>query len=247
MLFQPRGPVYLREILSDGTLGLAFSICPDTFSFDMKVNRWTHTNKCGTVDVEDGAGVNDVSASIAFTFADLKDKNFALGALGVVTPQGAPGTVTTEPLPNPITAGDVYFLGGKERHRTITGLVIGALVANTDYTLDAVTGKVTFLTDQDSSPPLNAAYGYTDPASVSLLSAPQKEYAIDMEFADRQHANKKGSLEIYRGRFDPASGVNMMPDKNQDLTLNGSALADLTRDSSDTEFGQFGRRVNVGG
>lgn len=242
--FQPRGPVYLREIdATTGALGLAFSICPDSVTVDLSVDRWTVPNKCGAVDVEGASGVNTTSAAITMSFYDVNDKNFALAALGVVTPAGSPGTVSGEELPAEIEVGDVYFLGGKTRHRAITGLTIGSLVANTDYTLDAATGKVTFLTQQSLSPAPTAAYGYTDPASVSLLSAAQKEYAFDMEYLDRQHANDKGSLELYRVRFDPTSGVDMMPDKAQLLQIKGSVIADLTRDSDDTEFGQFGRRV----
>ena len=241
--FQPRGPVYLRKIAADGSLGLAFSICPDLVTMDMQADRWSVPNKCGPNDVEGASGVNTLSAAISMSFYDVSDKNFALAALGVVTPQSDPGTVSGEELPAEIAIGDVYFLGGKTRHRNITGLTIGSLVANTDYTLDATTGKVTFLTQQSLSPAPTAAYGYTDPPSVSLLSAAQEEYAFDMEYLDRQHSNRKGSLELYRVRFDPASGIDMMPDKAQLLPLKGSVIADLTRDVEDTEFGQFGRRV----
>lgn len=241
MFFQARGKVYLRK-LTNGVPGLAFAICPDSVSFSPKVDSWTHINKCGATDVEDARGINSLSAEIAFSFSSVEDKNFALAALGTVNAQGSPGTVTTEALPNPIAVGDVYFLGGKERHRAITGLTLTGLVADTDYTLDATTGMVTFLTVQDASPPINAAYGYTDPASVAMLTAAQEEYALDMEYINKQNSNDKGSLELYRVRFDPADGFDFLSDKQQTLSLKGSCLADTTRDD-DTEFGQFGRRV----
>lgn len=246
-LFQPRGPVYLRELDANLVPGLAFQICPDSISVSPKVGSWTHTNKCGTADAEDARGINSLSCEGTMTFATRADKDRALAFLGTVVAAGSPGTVTTEALPNPILVGDVYFLGGKERHRNITTLVLGSLVANTDYTLDAATGKVTFLTAQDASPPLNAAYGYTDPQSVSMLTAATKEYALDMEIMNRQNANAKGSLELYRVRPDPTSTADFMPDKQQDLTMAFSCLVDTTRESSDTEFGQFGRLVNIEG
>lgn len=250
MLFQARGPVYLRE-LNTTTLvpGVAFEICPDSVSVTMSVEKWSHMNKCGATDVEDGRGINALSAEITFSFSHVQDKNFALAALGTINAVGSPGTVTAEALPAGIVAGDVYFLGGKERHRTITTLTIkddaspqATLTADTDYTLDAVTGKVTFLTSIGTQPYV-AAYGYTDPASVSMLTATQKEYAFDMEYINKQNSNDKGSLELYRVRFDPADGLDFLSDQQQTLTLKGSCLADTTRDSTDTEFGQFGRRV----
>lgn len=243
-LFQPRGPVYLRELDADLIPGLAFQICPDAVAITPKVDSWTHTNKCGAADVEDARGINSLSAEGSMTFATRTDRDRALALLGTINAAGAPGTVTTEALPNPIVAGDVYFLGGKERHRNITTLVLGSLTENTDYTLDEVTGMVTFITPHDLSPPLNAAYGYTDPQSVAMLTAATKEYAFDMEIMNRQAANKKGGLELYRLRFDPADGINFMPDKEQDLTMKFSCLVDTSRDA-DTVFGQFGRLVNI--
>jgi len=243
-LFQPAGNVYLRELDDDLEPGVARAICPDTVTISPKVDSWTHVNKCGPTPVEDARGINSLSCEFAMTFPTREARDQALATLGTVV-AGSSGTVTVEALPNPIAVGDVYFLGGKERHRNITNLVLGALVANTDFTLDAVTGKVTFLTDQDASPPLNAAYSYDDPKSVSMLTAASKEYAMDMEYIDKQRSNRKGSLEIFRLRPDPADSLDFMPDKEQSLSIKGSCLADTSRDATDTVLGQFGRIVNL--
>ena len=247
MLFQPRGPVFLRELDAALNPGLAFQVCPDSISVSPKVQTWTHTNKCGLADAEDARGINGLSCEGTMTYATRADRDRALAFLGTVVAASSPGTVTTEALPNPIVIGDVYFLGGKTRHRNITTLVLGSLVADTDYTLDAATGKVTFLTAHDASPAINAAYGYTDPQSVSMLTAASKEYAFDMEAYNRQAANAKCSLELYRIRFDPTSTADFMPDKQQDYTIAFSCLVDTTRSVSDTTFGQFGRLVNLEG
>lgn len=251
-LFQARGPAYLQELDADLNLvGAAFQLCLDTISIDTKTDSWEHINKCGPVDVADGRGTNTVGMDVSISFADAKDRAFALATLGTITPvAGSPASVTNEILPTDQVAGGYYFLGGKERHRNITALVIsedgsplGAdLVLDTDYTLDAATGMVTFLVTP-ATQPLSAAYSHTDPASVSMLTSAQKEYAFNMEYIDKQHSNKKGSLELYRVRFDPGTGMNFLSDKNQDFSLKGSGLADTTRDVDDTEFGQFGRRV----
>lgn len=250
-LFQSRGPAYLQELDADLNLvGAAFQICLDTIAIDTKTESWEHINKCGPVDVADGRGINTVGMDLSISFADAKDRIFALSALGTVNAAAdSPSAVVDEALPSNQVAGGYFFLGGKERHRAITALVLtdgGAsppapLVLNTDYTLDAATGMGAWLTTPAGA--VTASYSHTDPASVSMLSAAQKEYALNMEYIDKQHSNKKGSLEIYRVRFDPVTGLNFLPDKNQDFALKGSGLADTSRDVTDTEFGQFGRRV----
>lgn len=247
LYFQGRGPLYLQEINADGTLKAAIAICPDALALNMSANTWTHTNKCGAVDVEDARGTNSLAASFDLTFANMEDKLFALGALGTLNLAGSPGTVTVEHGPDTIAVGDIYFLGGKTRHRAITALVVTdtsspttVLVANTDYTLDAPSGKVTFLTGFTGPP--NFAYGYTDPQSVTLLNAAVKDYFASYEFMNRQAANDPGSLELYKVRFDPATGLDFLSDKEQSMALKGSALADTSR-AVDGALGQFGRRV----
>ena len=104
-------------------------------------------------------------------------------------------------------------------------------------------GKVTMLTDNANSPAMTASYGYTDPASVSMLTASTKEYAAMFENINKANENDAGSVELYRVRFDPASNMDYLSDELQIPQLTGSVLADTTKDSADLEFGQFGRRV----
>lgn len=244
MFFQGRGNVYLRELDADLNPGPAkIKLCTDSLQFTLSVQSWSHMNKCGPVDQEDARGITSQSAEITLTFADVADKNFALAALGTVNAAGSPGTISNETLPASAEAGDVWFLGGKTRHRAITALTIDGMTVDVDYSLDAASGKVTFLKAFDVSPAPTAAYGYTDPASVSLFTSGQKEYALDYEFINKQQANDAGSLELYRVRFDPASGFDFQSDKEQNLSLKGSCLADTERDPDDSELGQFGRRV----
>lgn len=243
LFFQGRGPGFLQEIQSDGSLKQAIQICLDGISIDMGVQgEWEHINKCGINDVVDASGDNGYSAGLDITFANMEDKLFALGALGYVNPAGSPGTVSDEELPGDLADGDVWFLGGKTRHRAITSLVISGMVADTDYTLDAASGKVTFIGDQSASPAPTAAYGYTDPQFVSMLNAPVKHYMFSYEFMNRQAANDPGSLELYKIRLAPASSIDFMTDKEQSMSLKGKALADTDR-AADGDLGQFGRRV----
>lgn len=241
--FQGRGPLYLQEIQSDGSLKQAIAICPDSIGIDMAVQgEWDHINRCGAVDVVDASGNDGYTAGLNLSFSNAEDKLFAMAALGTVNPAGSPGTVTNEDLPGDLADGDIYFLGGRTRHRAITGLTISGMTVNVDYTLDAPSGKVTFIGDQSASPPPTASYGYTDPASVTLLNAPVKNYFASYEFMNREAANDAGSLELYKVRLSPASSLDFMSAKQQDFSIKGKAMADTDK-AADGELGQFGRRV----
>lgn len=251
MKFQGRGITYLAE--RDATTGKpkAFMpICQDSFAVSLSTESFEHINKCGPVDVPDYRGTKSVSGQLTLSFTDLEDKKFAVGVLGTVT-AAATGSVTNETFPSGLANGDVVFLGQAERHRGITALTIrdadspgDALVANTHYTLDAETGKVAFIASLAGfTQPLEADYTFADPASVSMLSAAQKEYAVMFEGINKTNSNDKCSIELYKVRFDPAQNLDFMSDELQVLELTGTVLADEFRETSDTEFGQFGRRV----
>lgn len=242
MHFQGRGNVYLAEAV-EGVIGAyKHKICPDTFSVDLSTEFFEHINKCGPHDVADYRGVKSSSGRVSFSFANVEDRNYALAVLGTVT-AAATGSVSGEALPDDLETGDFWFLGGLTRHRNITALVIAGLTVNTDYTLDAASGRITMLTDNAHSPAITASYSYSDPASVSMLTAATKEYAVMFEFINKPDANDPGSIELYRVRLDPASNMDYLSDELQIPQIAGSILADTTKDADDSEFGQFGRRV----
>jgi len=246
MFYQGRGNLYLQEIVADEngveTLLAAITLCTDSLALQMSTESGTHVNKCTAVDVEDARFTKKNSAALSIAIADVRDNIFALGALGIVNVGGAPGTVSDEVLPGDLADGDVWFLGGKTRHRAITGLTITGMSLNTDYTLDAASGKVTFIGDQSATPAPTASYGYTDPQYVSMFTGGTKNYMGSYEFINKQNSNRPGSLELYKVRFDPADNLDFQSDDLQIMSLKGSALADTTRED-DTELGQFGRRI----
>lgn len=248
MLFQGRGTTYAAERGANGTVGASVAICQDAFAVSLTTESFEHINKCAAVDVPDYRGTKSVSGELTLSFADVADKKFAIGVLGTLTAAAVGTSSVTAEVGAQCDVGEVYFLGGIERHRNITALTItdagspgGALVADTDYTLDAVSGKVTFLTATDGT--ISCDYTHQDPASVSMLSAGQPEYSINFEGINKANANAKGSVELYRVRFDPAQNVDFLSDELQIMELKGTVLADSEKAADDTEFGQFGRRI----
>lgn len=251
MKFQGRGNSYLATRDDNGITGPAVLICQDALSIALTTDSFEHINKCGPVDQPDYRGTKSSSGEVTFSFTDLEDKKFAIGVLGTLTPAAGSATpVTGELGPAALAAGEVYFLGGLSRHRNITALVIqdsasspATLVLTTDYTLDASTGKVTIVDPSTFTQPFSFAYTHQDPASVSMLSAGTPEYFLSFENINKASANDPGSVELYRVRFDPASTIDFLSDELQVLELKGSVLADPSKAVTDTEFGQFGRRI----
>ena len=216
MFFRGRGLTYIAERDDLGVVGPAVAICQDALAIALATDSGEHINRCGLVDAPDLRFAKSATGTVTLTYSEVEDKKFAIGVLGTVNAAQSPGSVTNEELPDGLVNGDVYFLGGLARHRTITSLVItdsattpATLVLDTDYTVDAVSGMVTFLDVSGHNQPYQADYGYTDPASVSLLSAGQKNYVLFFEFFNTVNANDPGSLEIYSVRFDAATNVEL--------------------------------------
>ena len=249
MKFQGRGNVVLRVLDSDGIPGAGQLLCPDSFAVDFGVDSFEHRSKCGLQDVVDYRGITGINGTLTLSFSDVEDVNFAFATLGTMTAEGAPGTVTDEQMPSGLVNGDWTYLGNGTRHFAITSLVIedsdsppNTANLTTDYTLDAASGKVTWVDVSGFTQPFKASYGYTDPAKVSMMTAATREYNVTLEFLNRANANDPGTLELFRVRFDPAANLDFLSDELQIPQMTGSILADTTRDPEDTEHGQFGVR-----
>jgi len=250
MQFQGRGNTYLQKRNADGSLGVAIKICQDAFALALATESFEHINKCGPVDTPDFRGSRGSSGTLTLSYTDVEDKKFAIGVLGTVNDAAvSPSAVTDESIPEAEDDG-YYFLGGKTRHRNITSLVIvdGAtspvtLTVDVNYELDAVSGRITFLDVESFVLPLSADYSHQDPAHVSMLTAAQDEYFVSFENINKANANDPGSVELYRVRFDPTSNADFLSDELQVMELQGTVLADPDTESTDTEYGQFGRRV----
>ncbi len=248
MFFRGRGLTYLSERNDEAIIAEAIAICQDALSIALATEAGEHINKCGLVDAPDLRFPKTSTGTVTLNYSDVEDKKFAIGVLGTVNPdETAAGTVTGEVLPDLVTDGGTYFLGGLTRHRNITGLTIEdagstPLTVDVNYSVDLVSGLVTFLDVSGSTMPFVADYGYLDPASVSILSAAQKNYFLSFEFFNTVDNNTPGSLELYSVRFDPAQNLDFLSDDLQVMELQGTMLVDPSK-PVDPVLGQFGRRI----
>jgi hypothetical protein len=254
MFFRGRGTTYLSERNDEAVTSEALAICQDALAIAMATEAGEHINKCGLIDGPDLRFNKGTTGTVTLTYSDVEDKKFAIGVLGTVVPAQPPGTVEDEVLPDNLVDGSVYWVGGLARHRNITGLTItdsattpsAPLVLDTNYTLDPVSGKLTFLDIMDSADDYNQpfiiSYGHTDPQQVSLLSAGQKNYYLNFEFFNVVNDGDPGTLEVYSVRFDPAQNVDFLSDDLQVMELVGTMLIDPSK-PVDPVLGQFGRRI----
>lgn len=249
--FRGRGTTYLAERDANGIIGPALPICQDAISIALSTQSGTHTSKCGPFDAEDDRFTKSISGTVTLKYSDVANKKLAIAVLGkVVAAEGSPVAVANELLPAGLVDGDIYFAGGLKRHRNLTAVALTdsstapiSLVLNTDYEIDVVTGKITFLDVSGHTQPYQLDYSHQDPASVSFMSASQKAYFLSFEAINTRDANEIGSLEAYNIRFDPAKLLDFLSDDLQELDLTGSMLVDLSKPITDTDFGQLGRRV----
>lgn len=251
MFFRGRGITYLTERDANGIIGERIAICQDVLTIAMATESGEHINKCGVVDAPDDRYVKSTTGTVSLTFADVADKNFAIGVFGKLNAaMGSPAAVSDEVLPDNLPDNAQYGLGGLTRHRTITSLVIedSDSPPNTltgggdDYTLDAAKGVVTFGDLSGFTQPLKASYSHKDPKDVALLAEAQKQYFLEFEGYNVRDNNAPMALELYSTRFDPAQNLDFLSDDLQLMELQGTMLSDQTK-SADGDLGQFGRRV----
>jgi hypothetical protein len=246
MKMQFRGKVYLGVRDNDGKPGpMKFVGCADALAIAMSVETFEHTSKCDSNDAIDFRGTKSQSAEVSLTLTELSKDNLKLALLGDSQAASSPGTVTGEALPSGIVTGDRVILGGATPHQTITGLVLtdtgspgGTLVAGTDYTLDAEHGTVEFLTTPDGD--VEADYGYTDLAYVSMFTAGAQEYWLRFDNVNKADADEPGVVDLYRVRLEPLANLDLLSDELAQLELSGAVLVD-DKKSSAGALGQFGR------
>lgn len=250
--YQGRGNLYLAERTeTDGVLTLGpwkNPGCAANLNLGFTKNEFSITEKCSGFDTEAYRGVTSQEGNFSMTLRDWSKENVARFVNGLQVVAGSPGTVTDEALPTGIVAGDVWFAGGKQQNETLTTLVITdttpttplTLALGTNYTVDAVTGMITFINVGSFVQPFHLAYGYTRKAYVSILTAGVPEYNVTFVSLNKADALSKGKWELYRVRLNTVESLDGLPDQIAEFTVTGAVLIDNTKTAGGSQ-GQFGR------
>ncbi|MDN6856986.1 hypothetical protein QO207_10340 [Pseudomonas sp. CAN2814] len=192
------------------------------------------------------------TATINMTLHSISPDNLALTLYGKVVTKAA-GTVTAEPLPGALVAGDVVALANPG----VTDLVItdsAATPVELDeqyYALlaDGAYGEVQILSLPTPAPtqPFKAAYGYAATKQVGMFTAPQPTIALRYKGINLAEGGAPVIVELYKVATDPLQELALINDGNAvaGMQISGGILLDSSRPASD-DLGQFGRIIQLG-
>lgn len=186
-------------------------------------------------------------ARVTMTLEKFTKKNLMLLLYGSDSTATSNTVVTGYVLRSPVTAvkaGDVYFTKFPNVSSVTVKANSTALTLNTDYTLDAVTGRITILTiaNMGSTGSLNVDYTAAAYESVVMFKDANKERALRFEGLNTADSEKPVQVELYRIIFDPAGNLDLINDELAQFEIEGSVLVDTTR-VNDATLGGFGRII----
>lgn len=124
------------------------------------------------------------------------------------------------------------------------------LTANTNYELDATTGRVKILDATTGGPyvlPLVADFTPgTNNTSIKLLSGTRKEFHLSLVGVNTAVAGSpKGVLDLYRYQFTLPAETAMINSARAEMQISGSVLVDSLKPASGA-LGQYGRIQGFG-
>jgi hypothetical protein len=190
--------------------------------------------------------VKQKSATVNLTIEEFTKDNLALALYGNHTLTSG-STVTDEPLTNPVTIGDRYFLA----HPKVSALVVkdsagtpATLVDGTNYTVDLDFGALQFLNVAGFTQPFKASYAFGAITEIGIFTQPLPERFLRLEGLNTAQGNAKVLVELYRVAFDPLKEISFISDEYNKFEMEGSLLADATK-PFDAVLGQFGRIVQL--
>lgn len=181
------------------------------------------------------------SMQVNLTLRQLNDDNAAL-AMDGDTVAVASGSATGEVIGD-VAAGNVVALEfAKVSAVVLTDGSAATLVAGTDYTLNADTGVVTFLTAKTG---VTAAYTYAAFSIVTALAkVPDDWYVLFDGLNTVDGATGKVRGEVHRISFNPASNLAWISDNFGEMQLQGKAKIDPVR-QADPQWGGYARVILI--
>jgi hypothetical protein len=247
--WRTRGQFLIAERTAAGVpKGFNDAGCADlgTASVNLSIDQGSHVESCSGQDLEDFTYTKSKKGEFAIGLTEFTTANLLMALNGTkVDAAISPTVVSGEVGPTDLEAGQYVQLGGATPHQTITGLVVNdasvspavPLVLATDYELDAVTGLIKMLNDQDG--PLTFDYSHTDLQMIAMLSAGTLERWVKFNGFNTAQNDRLEIVDLYRVNFPPTNAFALLPDDLGVLTLTGKILADSTKPNNGP-LGRFG-------
>ena len=173
----------------------------------------------------------------------LTPENILLGVHGKLNKVAA-GTVTAEPFPTGVVAGELIVLDKVN----ISNLVLTdsktptatTLVEGTHYKIESPTGAMIEVLDVTGiTQPIKAAYSNGGSTNVSMLTAQPPIRYLYME-AINTVDGRRAIVHLYKVQISPLSQLPLTSENLADFTLSASCLSDSVNQLND-ELGAYGR------
>ena len=245
--FSGQGRVYIGARDSAGNpAGLTFVGNVPELKVSLSVETLEHQEAQSGQRLTDLQLIKTKKGEFACTLEELSAGNLALALYGYSTTV-APGTVTGETLPNPVTAGSLYPLA----HQNVSAVQIQdgssppKTLPATQVQVHARHGSVLILDATTGGPyvePFTVDYAYGAAQSTAMFTRPLPERWIRFEGLNTADANREVVIDLYRVAINPAKELSIITDELLKFELSGQVLADLSK-PADGELGQFGRLV----
>jgi hypothetical protein len=245
--FSGQGRVYIGARDSAGNpAGLTFVGNVPELKVSLSVETLEHQEAQSGQRLTDLQLIKTKKGEFACTLEELSSGNLALALYGHSTTV-APGTVTGEALPNPVTAGHLYPLA----HQNVSAVQIQDSdsppkpLPATQVQVHARHGSVLILDATTGGPyvePFTVDYAYGAAQSTAMFTRPLPERWIRFEGLNTADANREVVIDLYRVAINPAKELSIITDELLKFELSGQVLADLSK-PADGELGQFGRLV----
>lgn len=249
MKFIGRGRVYIAERDDNGIPGIfKFVGCADALDISLAVETIEHVSKCTSADAIDAQLTTKQSANVTMTLSEWFQDNLLLALRGTLVPDSSGGSVTGEACGTGFVAGDIYLLGAATGtpHTNVSAASLsdsgGALVLNTDYTINLNTGTVTFLLATTGA--VTANYTYDDLPYNAMFKAGSKAYWVRFDGVNKADDDDPFVVDLYKVQFTPAQSLNLLADDFTPLELGGAVLIDDAKSDSG-DLGQFGRMTKL--
>ena len=245
--FSGQGRVYIGARDSAGNpAGLTFVGNVPELKVSLSVETLEHQEAQSGQRLTDLQLIKTKKGEFACTLEELSSGNLALALYGHSTTV-APGTVTGEALPNPVTAGHLYPLA----HQNVSAVQIQDSdsppkpLPATQYQVHARHGSVLILDATTGGPyvePFTVDYAFGAAQSTAMFTQPLPERWIRFEGLNTADGNREVVIDLYRVAINPAKELSIITDELLKFELSGQVLADLSK-PTDGELGQFGRLV----
>lgn len=186
----------------------------------------------------------EVGCDVSMTLDSFNKENLALALRGSITAVAA-GTVATENLV--AKTGLTLPLSKLGVNTVVLKKGADTLEEDKNYTINAETGSINFLTtaDQTAAGALKivadddaivASYKYDAQEVVESFTASDIELWVRFEGMNTAESNKAVVVDIFRFSANPLKELALINDKLGTIQLEGSAMADLKRTTGSQYF-----------